>query len=423
MSAAPELSVAFVGLNSPGYQSLALGYLSAAAQADPRLAGRVGFATLDLSAEIEAWWVAYRVISLRPDVVAFSVMCWNADTVFAAASVIRKVLPDTVIVVGGPEVSPIAEDVLRSRPAVDVVVRGEGELTFTDLLDAMAHERPPWRVEGVTARRGDEILSAPDRALIGTLDTIPSPYLTGVLSPLEHTAYLETFRGCPHSCGYCFEGKGYGRLRSFSPERVAAEVEHLVETCGIRSFSFVDPVFNLTAGRLAWLCEILEPYAAKGVRLHTIEVDIERIGPAEAESLARAGVGSVETGPQTVGVRALETCRRGFDRNRFASGVKALKDAGISVECDLIIGLPGDTADDVLAGFDFVLGLDPGKLQCSTLSVLPGTDLWQRADELGIVYNEDPPHEVIGTGTLGFEDLRRLESLGIAVAAHYRASL
>jgi radical SAM superfamily enzyme YgiQ (UPF0313 family) len=415
------MSVALVALNAPGYQSLALGYLRAFAQADTRLAGRAGFVTLDLDAGIDPWWVAYRTIVLKPDVVAFSVMCWNAESVYTAASIIGKALPDAVIVLGGPEVSPIAKEVLGANPAVSAVVRAEGEETFAELLVALQRGRPLHRVEGVTARDGDRVVSAPDRPLIGSLDTVPSPYLSRALSPAEDVAYLETFRGCPHRCGYCFEGKGYGRVRSFSRERVAAEIEYLVNDCNIRTFSFVDPVFNLTPERLDWLTGLLEPYAAAGVRLHTIEVDIERVGPADAARLARAGVRSVETGPQTVGEQALGICRRGFDEARFAAGVRALKDAGISVECDLIIGLPGDTAADVLAGLRFVLGLDPGKIQCSTLAVLPGTDLWRRADELGIVYNENPPHEVIATGTIGFQELRRLEVYGSAVAAHYRA--
>jgi anaerobic magnesium-protoporphyrin IX monomethyl ester cyclase len=415
--------VALVGLNSAGYRSLALGYVRAYAQADQRLAGKSGFMTLDLEVSVDPWWIAYRVAALQPDVVGFSVTCWNARSVYDACRLLRQIVPGAYIVVGGPEVSPIAEEVLTAQPSIDAVVRGEGEETFAELLSTLLRGRSPWRVEGVTGRRNGEIISAPDRALIGDLDSIPSPYLTGALEPVEGSAYIETYRGCPHRCGYCFEGKGFGRLRSFSRERVEAEVEFLAGTAGIRSFSFIDPVFNLTRERLEWLSGVMEPYVRRGVRLHTIEVDIERIGPDEAALLRRAGVASVETGPQSVGERALETCRRTFDRERFVAGVEALSSEGISVECDLIIGLPGDTAADVLAGMRFVAGLDPGAMQMSTLHVLPGTDLWQRADEVGLAFDPAPPHEVVSTGEITFADLRRLEVLGNAVMAHYRARL
>ena len=419
-----RLRVALVALNSPGYQSLALGYLRAYAQADVRLDGAVAFTTLDLTVNVDPWWVAYRVLGLEPDVLAVSVTCWNARAVFDLCRVVHEAAPGTLIVLGGPEVGPIAEQVLAAHPGVDAIVRGEGEATFAELLAARARGRDLTRVQGVTARERDgTIVSAPDRPLIADLDSIPSPYLTGVMAPVDGGAYIESYRGCPHRCAYCFEGKGYGRVRSFSEARVRAEIDTIASTPGVRTFSFIDPVFNLTDDRLAWLVDALAPAAARGVRLHTIEVDIERIDEAQASALARAGVASVETGPQTVGATALAECRRSFDRKCFERGVRALGAAGIRVECDLIVGLPGDTVDDFLDGLSFAIGLDPGKVQSSTLHVLPGTDLWARADELGLRYDSEPPHEVIATPTIGYQDLRRAEVYARWVQQQYDARL
>lgn len=416
MSTRPELSVALVGLSWPGYSSLALGYLRAYAQADRRLAGRVGFATIESHSDADPWWVAYRVLELSPDVVGFSVTCYNARAVYEIATIVSLAAPGTRIVFGGPEMAGIAPAVLAANPAVTAIVRGEGEATFAELLAAWLEARPIVRIEGVSSRAADgSILEAPDRQLIADLDSIPSPYLSGVLEPVDGAGYIETYRGCPHSCAYCYEGKGYGRLRKFSEQRVAAEIDLFAGTPGVRSMSFIDPVFNLTPERLNWLADTLEPYARRGLRLHTIEVDIERIDDDAAAQLRRAGVRSVETGPQTIGAAALKACRRGFDRERFAAGVAACKRAGISVECDLIVGLPGDTAEDFSAGLEFVLSCDPGKIQFSTLHVLPGTELWERADELGLTYNPAAPHEVISTPGMGFSELRRAEIFGIAV--------
>ncbi len=418
---APALKVALVGLNAVGYRSLALAYVRAYAQADQGLAGDVGFVTLDLDVSVDPWWVVYRLAGLEPDVVGFSVTCWNARAVYETCRLLRAVLPECRIVLGGPEVGPIAEEVVRANPAVDAVVRGEGEEIFAELLHAVRRGRTLWRIDGVTARKDGEPAGSPDRGLVADLDRLPSPYLTGVLEPFDGGAYIESYRGCPHRCGYCYEGKGSQRVRSFSRERVEAEIEAVATAPGVRSFSFIDPVFNLTADRLAWLSDTLAPHAARGARLHTIEVDIERIGPDEAVLLARAGVASVETGPQSVGVRALELCRRPLDRARFEAGVAVLKAENISVECDLIIGLPGDTPADVLDGMRFATGLDPGAIQMSTLHVLPGTDMWRNAREYGITHDPEPPHEVVATGEIGFTDLRRLEVLGNALMEHYRA--
>lgn len=420
----PGLRVALIGVNSPGYRSLALGYLRAHAQADERLRA-VGFTTIDLDTGTDPWWTAYRVLGLRPrpDVVAFSVVCWNARHVYEALRVIKTAHPSVLVVLGGPEVGPIAEAVLAAEAGVDLVVRGEGEATFADVLHRRVSDGPDADlsgIPGVATRRGGDIVSAPERELIADLDSIPSPYLTGVMEAVDGATYLETYRGCPHRCAYCFEGKGYGRLRRFSDARVAAEMDY-VASSGLHAFSFIDPVFNLTPERLVWLSRHLAPHADRGVRLHTIEVDIERISPAEAALLRAAGVASVETGPQSIGQEALANCRRAFDHDRFVAGVRALRNEGVSVECDLIIGLPGDTPTDVVSGLDFAISLDPGRVQISTLHVLPGTELWRRADELGVLYDPLPPHEVIATPQTDFRDLRRLEALGIAATMLYRA--
>jgi radical SAM superfamily enzyme YgiQ (UPF0313 family) len=417
------MKAALLALNSPGYRSLALGYLRAYAQADRRLAGRVAFQTLDLTTDVDPWWVAWRVLGLEPDVLGVSVTCWNARAVYEVCRIVGRVRPECAIVLGGPEVGPIADEVMRANPAVHAVVRGEGEATFAELLDVLARGGKAWRVEGVTARKGEAVAAAPDRALIADLDSVPSPYLTGVLEPSDGGTYLETYRGCPHRCAYCFEGKGYGRLRHFSDERVAAEIDLVAGTPGVRSFSFIDPVFNLTPERLRALAGMLAPHAARGVRLHTVEVDIERVDAEAATLMSAAGVASVETGPQTIGRAALEACRRPFDRDRFERGVKCLRDAGIAVECDLIVGLPGDDVFDFVAGLRFVLSLDPGMLQSSTLHVLPGTDLWDRAAELGLSFDPEPPHEVVATPGIAFRDLRRAEVLADSVQRAYRARL
>jgi anaerobic magnesium-protoporphyrin IX monomethyl ester cyclase len=411
-----------VGVNAVGYRSLALDYLHAAAAADPRL--DIAFHRFDTDVTADPWWTAYRVLRLdpAPQVVAMPVLCWTAPHVYKVAALVKAALPETRVVLGGPEVGPIAGQVLEEDPAVDAVVRGEGEIAFADVLHSYARGGDPAGIAGVTARSGSRIVEGPEREPIADLDSLPSPYpATG--SRTDGSAYVETYRGCPHRCAYCYEGKGSTKIRSFGWDRIESDIRTVAGTPGMRSFSFIDPVFNLTDERLHRLSDILAPYAEKGMRLHTIEVNIERIGPEEARLLARAGVASVETGPQTVGKAALEACLRGFDEDRFRAGVTACREAGISVECDVIIGLPGDTADDVMAGIDFATSLDPGRVQVSTLHVLPGTALWDGADQAGLVFDRRPPHEVVATRDLSFADLRRLEVYGNACARAYGARL
>ncbi len=421
MKGAKRLVVALAGVSAPGYRSLANAYLRASLKADTRLP-ELWITTPEFTTATDPWWIAYQMLALdpAPDVVGFSVMCFNARTVYEAIRVIKASNPATYVVVGGPEVGPIPHDVLAEQPGIDAVVTGEGEFALPDLLHSLVRGGDPCSVPGVTAREGSTTLSGPAREPIADLDTVPSPFLAGPHAT-DGSTYLETFRGCPHRCAYCFEGKGSTRIRSFSWDRIAADIEAVASTPGMRSLSFIDPVFNLTTDRLTRLSELMSPWAKRGVRLHTIEVDIERVDDEAAALLARAGVVSVETGPQTIGGTALTQCHRSFDAQKFAAGVLACKQAGIVVECDLIVGLPGDTARDVRDSLEFVLSLDPGRIQLSTLHVLPGTDLWYRAGELGLTYDPQPPHELIKTAQLSYAELRQLEVSGNAAATIYRA--
>jgi len=423
MTRGDRLVIALAGVSSPGYRSLANAYLRESVKSDMRLP-EVWVATPEFPTTADPWWIAYQLLELdpAPDVFGFSVVCWNARTVYETVRLIKASRPDAYIVVGGPEVGPIAEEVIAEQPGIDAIVRGEGERALPDLLHCLTRGGDPGAVPGIVARVGDAVVVGPARPALEDLDALSSPFSAGGHAT-DGSAYLETYRGCPHRCGYCYEGKGEPRIRSFSWERIASDIEAMASTPGITSFSFIDPVFNLTSKRLERLSDLLAPWAALGVRLHTIEVDIERIDDAHASLLARAGVVSVETGPQTVGAAALATCGRTFDAEAFRKGVEACRRQGISVECDLIVGLPGDTERDVLDGIDFAIELDPGRVQLSTLHVLPGTDIWARATELGVVFDRHPPHEVIRTRELSFGQLRRLEVQGNAASAIYRARL
>lgn len=423
MSFTAPLRIALVDLSWPGYHSLGLAYIRAFAEADPRLQDAASFNTLNLSCDEDPWWVAYRLDLVKPDVVGFSVTCFNAQVAYGAAKLVKAAHPEVKIVVGGPEVGPVAEEVLQSHPYIDCVVRGEGEQSFAELLSTLLADDDVDDIPGVTSLVGGCVVSGPERPPIEELDSIPSPLLAGVLTPADGLTFIETYRGCPNRCAWCYEGKGSQHIRRFSNQRIAAEIDALASAPGVKSFSFIDPVFNLNDDHLAHVTSLLEPHASDGLRLHTIEVDLARIEQHHARLLSRAGVVSVEGGPQTIGPRSLAACNRRFDPKSFAAGVKACRSHGIRVQCDLIIGLPGDTFEQILDNFEYVLSLDPGRLQVSTLHVLPGTELWERAKDLGIQYDREPPHVVIRNREMEFGQIRQAEAFGLALTQAYKAMI
>ena len=420
--ASERIVVALAAINSPGYHSLANAYLRECLSTDPRLP-EVWVADLEFTTVDNPYWIAYRILALdpAPELVGFSVYCWNARAVYDTARILTSARPGMRIVLGGPEVGPIAAQVLERHPFLFGVVRGEGEKTLPALVLSMSRGGDPESVPGLSVNTARGVVHGPEVSPVEPLDALPFPFTDAHPAPTDGSAYLETYRGCPHRCAYCFEAKGTAKIRSLSWERIERDIDRVASTPGITSLSFIDSVFNLTPERLRRLSDILAPHAERGLRLHTIEVDIERIDDEAASLLARAGVVSVETGPQTTGERALALTERSLDPDRYLAGVRACRDAGISVESDLIIGLPGDTVETVLESMRFAIAADPGVVQMSTLHVLPGTPLWDRAGEMGLVFDHEPPHEIISTADIGFAELRQLEVFGVALCDLYRA--
>jgi len=419
-----EATVVLISLDCPGYTSYATALLRESLKADPRLPD-LRVASLSIPSGYDPWWLVWRLARLTPtpDFVCFSVYCWNSAELIMAARLTRQVLPDAQIVFGGPEAGPQAANWLARYRWLDAVALAEGERVLPEFVYSWARGGDPATIPGLVARSrtGAPVPDLTPATPIEPLDALPSAYTDEHPPAIDGSAYLETYRGCPHACSYCFEGKGLKRIRSFSWKRIAAEVERVATTPGLASFSVIDAVFNLSTERLERLAEIFEPYAQQGLRLHTIEVDLEHIDARQAELLARCGVASVESGPQTTNQRALELAHRRFDPQRWLAGLAACQARGIIVEADLIIGLPGDSPADVRASLDFVAASGADILQASTLRVLPGTDLWQRADELGLQFDQKAPHEVISTPDISYAELRELETYGLAVQKLLRA--
>ncbi len=417
------LSILLTGFNTchePHYFSLALGYLKAYAMADPNIAKSVDLEIVDFCVDCNSTEQALLYFtSARPDIIGISCYCWNTAKVLDLCRLTKKVLPSTKLVLGGPEVGPIAGKLLLENPSVDVIVRGEGEKTFAELVNVYLKGGSLREVNGISFRKASEVISNPDRPLIESLDEIPSPYLTGVLKPRDEVTYLESFRGCPYHCAYCYEGKNYGPLRFFSIERTEAELKLILEDKNVGSFSFVDPVFNVKRKRVHELCDVIAKLNSSGKALHTIEISAEAVDETLVEKFKAAGIRSVETGPQASDPKTMSKINRRFDAERFSKGVRLLLEGGIDVLCDLIIGLPGDDLYRFAKSADFVFSLRPSNVVFSTLHVLPGTYLYDNANQLGLTFDEQPPHCVLYNQSFAFDEVKKAEILAASLSKEY----
>lgn len=191
-----------------------------------------------------AMGIAADLFSKNPDVIGFSCYIWNIEETIVVVDMLRKVLPDVKIMLGGPEVSYDTEYWMNRLTSVDFIVMGEGEETFRDLLRQISGERKYHFVFGLAYRKDGQAVITPPRPKLD-LNVIPSPHRfdTDIPSMRNRVVYFETSRGCPFSCQFCLSSIEVG-VRYFDMERVKADLTYLIDN-GAKLIKFVDRTFNI----------------------------------------------------------------------------------------------------------------------------------------------------------------------------------
>ncbi len=412
--------VTLISFNYANHFSLALGYLKSYAEKEKFILQNTEIVIVDFDAEIhDVRQVVYYLSQSKPDIIGFSCFCWSINKVLETARVVKMLFPHIKIVLGGPEVGPVATKYLEENRFIDVVVKGEGEVTFAELLKYYMGRGRLEEINGISYRVDGQVLENPDRPLIEDLAEIPSPYLEGVLAPRDKVTYLETYRGCIFRCGYCFEGKNFPRPRFFPEDRIKREIELIMSNPEIKSFHFVDPIFNLKKERLVKLAEMLSTANHFGTELRTIEIIAEFVDEETIDLFKKANVKSVETGPQTVNKDTLKNVNRYYDKEKFEKAVRLLEDNGIEVLTDLIIGLPGDNFFKFVKSAKTLIALKPTTIIFSILHVLPGTVLYEQSQAFGLKFDEKAPHLVLDTPTFPYEEIDKAVVMAYSLDKEY----
>jgi len=344
----------------------------------------------------------------EPDFVGFSLYLWNVERSLHLAREVKRRSPRTRVLIGGPEVNADNPFVL-SQSGFDIAVTGEAEDTFAHVMDRLLDGRDVNGLPGVAVRHplmGLGSFGPPPNAAFPMTD-YPSPYLHDLV-PVDgqRATYIETVRGCRSHCTYCFYPRSSGVLRVLDVERSASLVASLRDR-GAREVVFLDPTFNHRPDFEALLDALAEANPSRELTFFG-EVRAEGLTPDHAKRLARAGFTKLEIGLQSVNRDTLKRVKRGGSPDKVAEAAKILQGEGIDLLVDLMIGLPGDTADDVAHGVDFLLEHGLGThAQVFPLSLLPGTAMRTSAAADGVVFNPAPPYRVERTATFDAEALQR----------------
>jgi radical SAM superfamily enzyme YgiQ (UPF0313 family) len=339
--------------------------------------------------------IAEALLIQAPSVVGFGVYIWNAVRTHEVVSILKKIKPELVIVLGGPEVSYEYEDQELVR-ACDYLITGEADRAFADLCRVlMRGERPAERVI---------------HAGLPALESVTLPYSFYTDNDIAHRViYVEVSRGCPFTCEFCLSSVDIP-VRQFDHKAVLAELERLYAR-GARSFKFVDRTFNLNVRTSTSILQFFLDRMEPGLFVH-FEMVPDRFPPALRQIVSQFPAGSLqlEIGVQSLNPDVGVRISRRQDVAKLIDNLRFLRtETAAHLHVDLIVGLPGEDIDSFASGFDQLVALDPHEIQVGILKRLKGTPIARHTDEFVMRFSDDPPYEVLSTRDLSFLDLQRME--------------
>lgn len=350
-----------------------------------------------------------RILSYDSDVVAFSCYIWNISVVLNLCEKIKKFKSDIIIVLGGPEVSYRQWEILENNRSVDYVVSGEGEVTVPELINRLMHGEKV-NLPAVSFRT-DSGIYADNRS--APTDESVSPYCEEYFSSLNgRIAYIESSRGCPFSCAFCFSGR-LGKVRYIDIERVKDEMVRLAQF-GAKTIKFVDRTFNCNKNRAGEILNFINDHYGKEIPEGTcyhFEIAADLLDDSLLDIIARLPDGAVqfEIGIQSFNEVTLKAINRRTDITKVIENIKKLVSFSNShIHIDLIAGLPEESYDSFISGFNRAYALGANMLQLGFLKILPGTPMAENREKYPCAHSCEPPYQITSTPWLSEAELEKL---------------
>lgn len=343
---------------------------------------QVYFSMLD--DEYHPAWDIYieKVLENDPDVLAFSAYTSNFRAMMNVARRIKRRKRDISMLLGGIHVTAAPEETAKYIPEIDYYCIGEGERTFDEFLDAIEQGHDPARVPGIYVPTNPGKYRA--RSLIDDLDSIRCP--SRELAPLhlyrpEFRIY--TSRGCPFNCNFCSSQKMWTRrVRFHSPDYVIRELRELSDKYGAFRVIFSDDTYSVNRRRVSEISNRIVENGLNDLHYH-IGARVETLDLDTIKLLARSGVKSISLGIESGSPRIQELISKKYNREQVVSTIKAINAHGIKTLTYYMIGHPEETEEDVELSRKLISDSRPTKVFLNTVQPLPGTVLYQQAQEKG----------------------------------------
>lgn len=443
--------------SNPGVYSLKT--YAECSQGDPNPAGEglpcvhVEIAEYTINNQMER--ILEDIYRRKPDMVGISCYIWNVVYALELVRDLHKVLPDTDIWLGGPEVSFDAPELLSREPEILGVMKGEGEETFAGLLkcykmlgqsvrqaeEALKCEslkpdcQPAVRLQtfwdcmselsGLSYRCGsdtDKVGLWKDSPVRPVMDMSRIPFLYPNLEGFENRiVYYESSRGCPFSCSYCLSSIDKS-VRFRDLELVKRELMFFLER-RVPQVKFVDRTFNCKKSHAMEIWRFILEHD-NGVTNFHFEIAADLLDDEELELIGRMrpGLIQLEIGVQSTNPDTIREIHRSMDLQEVRRIVAHINEGhNVHQHLDLIAGLPWEDYDSFRRSFNDVYAMEPEQLQLGFLKVLKGSYMHDMASEYGLVYRTQPPYEVLSTKWLSYGDVLKLKGIEDMVEVYYNS--
>jgi len=331
--------------------------------------------------------IANQVIMERPAYVGitlFTVGVWKAA---AIARIIKGVLPQIKIIVGGPHISSMGSETIIRFPEFDYAVVGEGEKILIELLAALKYDTNLFTIPGIIYRDGSSIYSTPSIPANMVLDELPLPawdllpdfpraYKPAIYGfPRGQTATFAASRGCPFHCKFCDTSTFGTRLRYYSPQKVFEMMQHLHDIYSVRHIMFVDDLFLASKLRTTELCNIILDSGLRITWACTARVDT--VKPDILKLMKKAGCWEISFGLETGSKDLLKKMGKATEVKKSEQAVKWAAAAGIRVKGLFILGFPGEDSLTITQTKNFLRRIPISIMNLSKFTPYPGTPIYR----------------------------------------------
>jgi len=334
--------------------------------------------------------IAEALLARNPRIIGFGIYIWNVEPAAEVIAIIKRVRPDIVVILGGPEVS-FETDQQEIVELADHVITGEADLKFAEVCQAILESTPVNRLPKIIP------------AALPDFSQLTLPYHLYNDDDVAHRViYVEASRGCPFTCEFCLSSLDVP-VRTVELEKILAEMQKLLDR-GVKQFKFVDRTFNLNVNFSRAILEFFLERHRPGLFFH-FEMIPDRLPESLREIIAKFPPGALqfEVGVQTFNEDVEKLISRRQNHERLVENFQFLRQqTGVHIHADLIVGLPGETLESFAAGFDKLVSLQPQEIQVGILKRLRGTPIVRHDTEWRMTYNAHPPYEILQNRLLDF---------------------